>query len=257
MGEELSDDPYRIAELYDLEYAYHREDIGWYTQLARAAEGPVLELGCGTGRLTLPMAHAGATVVGVDRAPAMLEGLAAKLVRAPPVVQRRVQLVAADYRSLQLDQLFGAVLWPFNALHHCAGPTDVAEVLCRIRGWLAPGGSLALDCYLPDLELYDRDPDERFEPRSFTDPRSGQLLQSWEQGWWDAATHTHHVLYVYEHPDGRQERAHLALRMYELDELRTLVEGAGWRIVSEAMDFEETPLHPDALKWVARLRPSG
>lgn len=256
MGEEL-DDPYGVAALYDLEYAYHREDIAWYTGLARAAQGRVLELGCGTGRLTLPMAHAGATVVGVDRAEAMLAGLATKLQRAPPVVQRRVQLVSADYLELQLEGSFGAVLWPFNALHHCPGPDAVAGILRKIAGWLAPGGVLALDCYLPDLELYDRDPEERFEHRTFTDPRSGEPLQSWEQGWWDAPARIHHVLYVYEHPDGRQERAHLALRMYELDELRALIAGAGWRIRQEAMDFEQTPLHPDALKWVGLLEPAG
>jgi SAM-dependent methyltransferase len=249
----VDDDPYAEPELYDLEYAHHDEDVGWYVDRARAARGPVLELGCGTGRLTLPIARAGVSVLGVDRAQPMLDQLHAKLRREPADVRLRAKTLAADYLALDLDQRFAAVLWPFNAIHHCPGPDAVVAVLQRARAWLVPGGRLAMDAYLPDLDLYDRDPHGRYEPRTFTDPRSGERLDSWEQGWWDEPTRTHHVLYVYRHTDGREERAHLALRMYELHELHDLVARAGFRVVREAMDFEGTPLAPDALKWVALL----
>ncbi|MBX2801327.1 MAG: class I SAM-dependent methyltransferase [Myxococcales bacterium] len=261
----LDDDPYREHVLYDLEYAHHDEDVGWYVQLCSAlpsgtsALRPILELGCGTGRLTLPIARAGATMLGVDRAPSMLEGLRRKLASEAAEVRQRVRLIEADYLrsqdALSTSAPFAAVLWPFNALHHCAGPEQLAAMLAQIRPWIAEGGFLALDCYLPDLDLYDRDPKARYEPRTFEDPRSGEVLESWEQGWWDAERRIHHVLYVYEHPDGSQERTQLSLRMYELPELQSLVADAGYRVERSAMDFEGSPVMPGALKWVALLRP--
>lgn len=253
----VTDDPYNEHVLYDLEYAEHDEDVPWYVDLARGAAGPVLELGCGTGRLTLPIARAGGRILGVDRAAAMLGGLQAKVAFEPLEVRQRVRTIRADYLSLELDDRFAAVLWPFNALHHCPGPAQVVALLRKAGQWLRPGGVVGLDCYLPDLDLYDRDPEQRYEPRTFVDPRSGAVLESWEQGWWEPTTRTHHVLYVYQHPDGTQERTRLALRMYELPELHRMVADAGFRIEREAMDFDGSPMRDAALKWVATLRPTG
>lgn len=249
------DDPYRLPELYDLEYADQTEDLTPYVTLARRVRGPVLELGCGTGRLTLPMARTGARVVGVDAAPEMLALLEHKLAREPWSVRTRVQAVCADFRTLALDTRFSLALAPFNLLHHCMTDADAVQALSSVRSMLAPGGQLALDCYLPAPDLYGRDPDARFEERAFTHPHTGETLQSWEQGWWDAEAHVHHVVYVYVHPDGREQRAHLRLRMWSLQELHALFSGAGFRIASEARDFEGRPARADALKWVGRLVP--
>ncbi len=253
------DDPYADGWLYDMEYDDHHEDLGWYVDRARTARGAVLELGCGTGRLTVPMARAGARVHGVDRAEGMLKRLQVRLARAPAEVGPRVTTEAADYLDPTFtppEQPLGAVLWPFNALHHCAGPEQVASVLSRARSWLRPDGLMSLDCYLPDRDLYSRDPDARYEYRTFVDPRDGGMLESWEQGWWDEAARVHHVVYTYRSGDGREWRSHLALRMHELGELRELVASSGWRIDREASDFRGGPIRPDSLKWVALLRPA-
>lgn len=244
------EDPYGDGTLYDLEYAEHDEDVDWYVMHARRADGPVLELGCGTGRLTLPIARSGVAVHGVDRAPRMLRVLEDKLAGEELSVRQRIRLIESDYRTLEPDRTFGAVLWPFNALHHCEGPDDLVATLERIRGWTSPQGRLALDCYLPDVELYDRDPEDRYEPRWFVDPRSGGSLESWEQGWWDAEQRVHHVLYTYRHRDGREERCHLALRMYELPELHQMLASSGWVLEQELQDFVGTAVGPGALKWV-------
>lgn len=254
MASPLDDDPYGDPELYDLEYAHHDEDVPWYVLQARRSGGPVLELGCGTGRLTLPIARSGIDVRGVDRAAEMVASLRTKLGTEAPEVAERVTLLEADYTAAGLGGPYGAVLWPFNALHHCDGPEQIVDVLRDLRTRIRPRGLLALDCYLPDLELYDRDPEAKYEPRHFRDPRSGRPMDSWEQGWWDAETHTHHVVYTYRHEDGRLERTHLRLRMYELDEVRELIQQAGWRLEHESSDFEGGPLGDRPLKYVAIAR---
>ncbi|MEQ1568553.1 MAG: methyltransferase domain-containing protein [Myxococcota bacterium] len=250
-------DPYDDAELYDLEYQDHDEDVAHYVSLARAAGGPTLELGCGSGRLTLAIAAAGCRIVGVDRSVPMLERLHHKLGRLPAAVRARVRAVAGDYRAVEPggDLRFGLVAWPFNALHHCADDADLRAVLARARGWVASSGQLALDAYLPDVELYSRDPEARYEPRSFVLPSTGEVLTSWEQGRWDPVARVHHVIYVYRWPDGTERRVHLELRMFELDEIRAALAATGWSIVSEAADFRGRPLTSDALKWVGRAAP--
>jgi SAM-dependent methyltransferase len=249
--------PYDDAILYDLEYADHTEDIAYYVDRARTsgARPRVLELGCGTGRLTLPIARAGVQIVGVDQAPSMLAALRRKLERERPEVRERVQLIEDSYPTSAVTGTFQAVLWPFNALHHCPDAAAVEAVLTAARAWMAPGGSVYLDAYLPDRELYDRDPEGRYEPRQFQDPASGQTVESWEQGWWDEDKQIHHVVYVYQWPDGTERRTHLELRMFSLGELHEIVTRAGLKVSRQGQDFHFTELGPRSLKWVAALTP--
>lgn len=252
----IEDDPYADAVIYDLEYSGMIEDLAYYLDKARRATGPVLELGCGTGRLTRQLARRGVTVHGLDRAPDMLRRLHALLAAEPEEVRARVTTEEADYRTWSTTTRFGAVLWPFNALHHCAGEEDLRGVLTAARGWIADDGFLALDCYLPDRTLYSRDPDAKYEFRTFTHPTTGEELESWEQGWWDEAAMVHHVIYTYRHPSGREQRSHLHLRMFERDRLLDAVTRSGWRVAREMSDFTGRPMDAAALKWVAVLAPA-
>ena len=248
----LSDDPYRDPHLYDLEYADHDEDIAYYKAMAWQAEGPVLELGCGTGRLTLPMASVGAHVTGVDLSEGMLTGLRARLADMPSDVRGRVEVLQGDFRTLALGRRFATVLWPFNALHHCRTDEELDASLEVLLAHLAPDGVIGLDAYLPDIELYDRDPNERYEERHLIDPVRGEAVRSWEQGWWDAPTRTHHVVYTYASASGTR-KAHLRFTMWELPELRAAFARHGLRVLHEAEDFRSTPLNDSSLKYVAQL----
>jgi len=172
-----------------------------------------------------------------------------------PEVQQRIHGHYADARHVDLPTRFPLVLWPFNALHHCRRDSDVLAALDRVRHHLTPNGLLALDCYLPDLELYDRDPHQRVEPREFTHPTTGETLTSWEQGWWDPDLRIHHVVYAYRFADGTTSRSHLQFRMHTLDELLGLFDRAGWTVLKQAQDFRGTPVDADALKWVGVLQP--
>ena len=90
----------RIAELYDLNPAYSkRKDAAFYLDVAKSSGGPVLELGCGTGRVLLDIAREGVTVTGIDRSRPMLEILEKKLALEPAEVQRPV---AVSYTHLTL-----------------------------------------------------------------------------------------------------------------------------------------------------------
>jgi len=87
-------DPFEDAVLYDWEYRRRRDDVRFYATLADERGGPILDLGCGTGRLMLPLLRAGHVVVGVDRAPAMLARAAARLARLAPGARRRGSIMS-------------------------------------------------------------------------------------------------------------------------------------------------------------------
>lgn len=107
-GEYLEE--YLHPDLYDLENPDFEPEGPFYLSIARETGGPVLELGCGTGRYTIPLARAGLAVTGLDRTPAMLDEARAKAGDLP------IQWVEADARDYQLGPLFGLSC---NVLHRC------------------------------------------------------------------------------------------------------------------------------------------
>ena len=104
--------PRMLAQLYDAHHQQHIEDIPFWLELARLADGPVLELGCGTGRILLPMLEAGLPVVGLDLDWNMLAVLTEKNHAAkqpPPVIQ-------ADMAAFHFNQRFSLIILPCNTL---------------------------------------------------------------------------------------------------------------------------------------------
>ncbi len=249
----MTDHPYRDPYLYDLEYGHLSDDIVFYTDLARRWPGPVVELGCGNGRILLPMARAGVTVHGLDSSAHMLEDLAAKVRGEAADVQSRISWHLGDFSTVSGRNRL--VLWPFNALHHLPGPDALSLTLAAIRGALRDDGLLALDCFLPDPSVGTVGPLKRGAVRLDRHPVTGEPLRSWQEEWWDASARVHHVVRVWQRADGREERLHNALRMYDLDELHALARHAGFEVHHEAEDFVGAPVSPASLQWVAQMRP--
>ena len=133
-------------DLYDLQYATYRDDVPFYLRLADEYGGPVLELGCGTGRGTEALARAGHAVVAVDASAAMLERAAERLAGYD-----QVSLVHADMRELSLGRAFPLAIAPFNTLMHLYTPADQDEALAAVLAHLEPAGTFAFDVYQPHL----------------------------------------------------------------------------------------------------------
>jgi SAM-dependent methyltransferase len=143
-----------FAEYYDHVGPYRdRPDVPFFVDLAREASGPVLEMGCGTGRVLLPCARAGARVTGADLSAAMLDVCRRKLAAEPEDVRARVDLVLADMRDFSLGQTFALVTLPFRSFQHLESVDEQRAALATIRRHLASGGRLVLDLFNPSLEL--------------------------------------------------------------------------------------------------------
>jgi len=142
-----------IPELYDHIPLYRdREDVAFYRDLCSAADGAVLELGCGTGRILIPAAEAGSTITGMDQSGFMLDRCRAKLRTFGADIQRRVTLVQADMTTFSLGRTFALVTVPFRPLQHLVSVEEQMSFLACAHRHLHPGGKLALDVFHPDLK---------------------------------------------------------------------------------------------------------
>ncbi|MGL4611982.1 MAG: class I SAM-dependent methyltransferase [Trueperaceae bacterium] len=140
---------YDLPELYDAQYQRYRDDLNFYVGLANDYGSPILELGAGTGRVSLALAKAGHTVVGIDYSQRMLERGHEAVVESN--LSNFITLLRGDMRGLELSQIFPIIIAPFNTLMHAYTIADQDATLASVKRHLEPGGVFAFDVYAPNF----------------------------------------------------------------------------------------------------------
>lgn len=251
-----------IADLYDHVIPYRdRKDIDFYIEAAQESEGPVLELGCGTGRVLLPVARSGIEIVGLDFSPHMLAECRDRLDREPEEVQARVQLVEADMRDFNLGRKVRLVTIPFRPFQHLTNIEDQINCLKNIHHHLESGGRLILDVFNPSLDALTRDNlgEEFGEEPEFTTPDGRRVIRRHKV----VARDLHRqviqseLIYYVTYPDGREERLVHAFPMRYLFryEALHLLERCGFEVEHLYADFDKSPFgsrDPGELLFVAK-----
>lgn len=233
-----------LADLYDLQYAAYRDDLHFYARLARDVGGRVLELGAGSGRVTVHLARDGADVTGLELSPAMLRGAEERADRAN-VSPRFVQ---GDMRDFDLGAPFDLVIAPFNALMHLYTTSDQAAALKAVRRHLAPGGLFAFDVYAP---IFGPEGVLRHEGETFEE--GGRRTDVFVLQRVDRARQLATTRYVVDttHEDGRLTREHhtLTQRYFTRFELEWWLRHAGFtpKFVGS---FEGGPVTEDSRVFV-------
>ena len=174
---------YEDPAYYTSTYGQRLEDVTFYVDLARRANGPVLEYGVGNGRILLPMARHGVSVVGVDHSKPMLSDLRARLRAEPRDVQRRVRVVRGDMRKVALPRRFALVIAPFNTVLHLYTRPDVERFLARVHAHLTPRGRFVVDMSTPPLGDLIRPSSKPFHAPRFRHPTAGVVVNNRE--WFD------------------------------------------------------------------------
>jgi SAM-dependent methyltransferase len=243
----LYDDP----SFYDRITSPPAGALDFYLRVARASAGAVLELACGTGRLTIPIAQALAPdatrpVTGLDLSPAMLE--AARRKAADAMVD--VDLVQGDMRTFALGRQFGTIFVAFNSLLHLTTNDALHECLARVREHLAPGGAFAFDVFNPSIQSLARAPDERTTQTRLPDPELGEIHVETTVNY-DAETQVNHAAWHLSAP-GRPNyvRIPLHLRCIFPQELPTLLAANGFRLESRLGDFGDQPFTSESPRQV-------
>jgi SAM-dependent methyltransferase len=249
------------AEFYDYVPPYsNRPDIAFWTAAAVESGGPVLEVGCGTGRVLIPTARAGIEIVGLDLSQSMLAVCRRGLAEEPDDVRARVTLVGADMRDFELGRQFALATMPFRPFQHLITVEEQIACLGAIRRHLAPGGRLILDLFNPSLPaLVDESRSEEYgdEPE-FVMPDGRRVVRRFRtvRRDWLAQVQDVEMIYYVAHPDGRQERLVHSFPMRYLFryEAEHLLARCGFRIGALYSDFDRHPYgatYPGELIFVA------
>jgi SAM-dependent methyltransferase len=235
---------YGVPEDYEAFLGADGSDEGWYCGLLRAGD-EVLDLGCGTGRLSLPLARLGARVCGVDSSPAMLGRARARGAAAGLSVQWRL----ADWRSLDLGAHFSLAILPYNGLQHLLSLEDLRAFLRALQAQLRPAARFALDLHVPQAALLARDPEDWYGVEDGPwSPGEWRVLA--EQSRWDPIAQVLTQRWQLGGPEGGTRLMELPLRQYFPQELRALLEGAGFHILSHEGGFQGQALAPGSLRQV-------
>lgn len=161
-----------FSRRYDEWSAHMTEDVAFYVELAREADGPLVELAIGNGRVAIPVAQAtGRPVIGIDSSPAMLEQARARAAEAGVELDLR----EGDMRDLTLDEPAALIYCPFRALLHLPTWTDRRRTFERVSASLRPGGRFAWNAFAFDHQIAARlDGQHQDEPVPPHDPVRGR-----------------------------------------------------------------------------------
>jgi len=223
------------------------------------ARPPILELGCGTGRITTPLLKAGHTVVGLDLSQSMLTRCTERLHWAGSRVQGAGLLLRGDMRHLPLQPPFALILCPFNAFMHLYRHIDVAACLGEVRRLLAPKhGRFIFDVQNPDLRWLLRDPNKRWARTKFKHPVTGQTMVYSTNHTYDAKRQLTHIKLYYDCPEdpSASHTVSLAHRQFFPQELRLLLETNGFTVESEFGYFDGRPFESDSETQLLVCRPT-
>jgi SAM-dependent methyltransferase len=251
-----------IADLYDDVIPYRdRSDVAFFVEEARASGGPVLELGCGTGRVLIPTARAGIDIAGLDASPGMLAVCRGRVADEPESVRSRVELIQGDMRSFALDRKFALVTLPFRPFQHLLTVEDQLACLATIHHHLLPAGRVILDLFNPSLEALT-DPNlgqEAGDEPEFTSRDGRRVIRKYRIVSRDRARQVNstELVYYITYPDGRQERAVHAFDFRYLFrfEAEHLLARAGFEVQAVYSDYNRGPFgssYPGELILVAR-----
>jgi len=240
-----------LARYYDLENAGFTEDLDFWLGLAEEYGDPVLELGCGTGRVLLHLARRGHAVTGLDNSPEMLARLEAKLAAARnmrgDVQHGGVQLnaptvIRADMKDFSLSGQFKLAIMPYNTFMHLLTLEDQIAALTCIRRHLQPGAALALDMPNPG-EAYAAQEQGLTLERTFMDGE--RTVQQFSSVSVDRAMQLAHITWLYDSvgTDGVVQRAiiPLTLRYTFPGEMRLLLEKCGFALAHLYGDYQRAP----------------
>jgi len=256
---ELADFYRACAPFYDRDYAGIMEDgLRLYVELARESGGPVLEMGCGTGRVLLPTARAGVPITGMELSPDMLEVLRRSAAAEPDEVRRRITTLQGDIRRDSAGGRFALVTAPFRVAQHLLERADQRAWLRNVQRHLLPGGFLCFDVFqLDPARLVDegtpRVDIDRIEPetgcriRRFDTVSSFPALQITEI----------HVEWVKENPAGERvfsQKAGCKMRWFTRAELENLLELEGYEITGYWGSFEREPFGHGSQQQIIRAR---
>lgn len=240
------------VEIYDTQtnqkWAHSTSDVVFYLEEAKTTGGPVLELGCGTGRILVPLLETGLEIHGLDSSTAMLDVAKQKRAKLPVEIAQRLHLHHGDMSQFDLDHKFALIYIAFRSFQILVTPEAQLACLACIRRHLAPNGKVIINLFDPLYSLMVPGRQEStVAPRQHVHPVSGNrvVVETLERVN-DPLTQTFTERWRFTESDAadvivRQEEEQLHLRWTFRAEMRHLIARSEFVVEAEYSDFHRSP----------------
>ncbi len=235
---------YRDGRFYDLHTRGFEDDIPFYVKLAKSASS-VLELACGTGRLTIPMAKETKQMVGLD----ISEGMLMEARRKACNEGVNLKLVRADMRVFHFKAKFDLIILAFNSICHLYTRDDVERCFQCVRSHLAKDGQFVIDVFNPSLEILSRSPMEFYPVGEYEDPDSGGTVTISECTDYNRATQISQLTWYIDSP-GNWKEVRFGMRVFFPQEIDALLHYNGFKIISKFGDFDGKAFCGNSLRQI-------
>lgn len=210
-------------------------DLQFYKKwLPKNKEAKILELCCGTGRLTVPIAKAGYNICGVDYTSSMLEQAKVKASEAG----LEINFIEADIRSLNLQEKFDFIFIPFNSIHHLYKNEDLFKAFNGVKNHLKEEGLFLLDCFNPNIQYIVEGEKEQKKIAEYT-TKDGRAVLIKQTMRYESATQINRIEWHYFINGEFHSIQNLDMRLFFPQELDSYLEGAGFEITHKFGSFEE------------------
>jgi len=243
------------ARIYDdwQEGRWGNRDLVLWTELAKQADGPILELACGTGRLVLPLARAGLDVTGLDLSQNMLTIARQKLGKEPAEVQARLKLVDGDMSRFLLDKKFGLIFIAFRSFQNLLERENQRSCLKCCREHLMVKGRFALNIFNPNLSKISQ-PGEVYFDFGESLMSDGNRLRQTADTTYDNVNQRLSARMKYEITEASgKATAHeypLELRYFFRFEMEWMLEACGFEVEAIYGNHDKSPLQADSQEMI-------
>ena len=240
---------FRSGADYDAQYGnLYEEEIAYLTALAREQNGAILDVCCGSGIVTVPLAEAEFEVVGVDISPSMLARAQEKAKHLP-----NASFHLANALDFKLDKCFDLALMTGNAFQGFLTEKDVLRLLQNIRRHLNTDGILMFDTRL--LEGYDLSVNDDFELWSeYTDASGDTVRWLGRKTRFDSQNNLLYFDMKRRYTDGREVDSSIEIKFLPLETLLSLVEEAGFEVLGKYADWQASSFNPTGSSAVFKLK---
>ena len=233
---------YNDPILYDVENVWAIDD-DFYLELAQEIGGPVLDIACGTGRLTRAIAAAGIETTGLDIVPAMLDHARSK----QPAYA--IDYLLADCRTMQLDRSFQLMLMTSHGFQHLYTDKDIAAFLERAYAHLKPGGTLAFETrnFAGRTYVTSSEP----QPSGCLTMPNGDVIESWMSSKYDATTQLDTIYFkTHNQTTDIVEHSQTVLRYVTIEQLNQMLRNQGFSITAQYGYWDKSPVTPNAKELI-------